>query len=161
MTKTLLVFTCINCMMHSAERRFLIKELVVVMVGYLHSLVFTCINCMMHSAERRFLIKELVVVMVGYVNATVSFPVPSYRLNWGILNLIQHKYGINHITKKLHRNKLEFTYEFIGNFHGNIGKLLTTTQQQSAITWKWRRPCHLLDTSDTPSPNNQNSKTQF
>jgi hypothetical protein len=31
----------------------------------------------------------------------------------------------------LHRNELEFTYEFIGNFHGKIGKLLTTTQHNS------------------------------
>jgi hypothetical protein len=31
----------------------------------------------------------------------------------------------------LHRNELEFTYEFIGNFHGKIGKLLTTTQHNN------------------------------
>jgi hypothetical protein len=31
----------------------------------------------------------------------------------------------------LHRNKLEFTYEFIGNFRGKIGQLLTTTQHNN------------------------------
>jgi hypothetical protein len=35
-------------------------------------------------------------------------------------------YGINLTTNKLHRNKLGFTWEFIGNFQGKIGKLLTT-----------------------------------
>jgi hypothetical protein len=69
--------------------------------------------------------------MVGYLYGTVSFPVPSYRLDWGILNLIQHTYGTNHITNELNRNELEFTYEFIGNFPGKIGKLLTTTQHNN------------------------------
>jgi hypothetical protein len=32
-------------------------------------------------------------------------------------------YGINLTTNKLHRNKLGFTWEFIGNFQGKIGKL--------------------------------------
>jgi hypothetical protein len=45
--------------------------------------------------------------------------------------MIQHTYGINHITNNLHRNELEFTYEFISNFHGKIGKLLTTTQHNN------------------------------
>jgi hypothetical protein len=31
-----------------------------------------------------------------------------------ICKVIQHTHGINHITNKLHRNKLELTYEFIG-----------------------------------------------
>jgi hypothetical protein len=87
---------------------------------------------MMLSAERRFLIKELVVVMVGYLYANFSFPVPCNLLQVRLRNFEfdpadQHTYGINHITNKLHTNKLEFTYEFIGNFHGKIGKLLTTT----------------------------------
>jgi hypothetical protein len=47
-------------------------------------------------------------------------------------------YGINLTTNKLHRNKLGFTWEFIGNFQGKIGKLLTT-KKQSAMNPTWPR----------------------
>jgi hypothetical protein len=111
---------------------------------------------MMHSAERRFLIKELVVVMVGYLYATVFFPVTSYKLDWGILNLIQNTYGINHITNKFHRNELEFTNEFIGNFHGKIGKLLTTTHTTIRHHMKTTTPMSSIGHLRHPK-----SKTQF
>jgi hypothetical protein len=47
-------------------------------------------------------------------------------------------YGINLTTNKMHRNKLGFTWEFIGNFQGKIGKLLTT-KKQSAMNPTWQR----------------------
>jgi hypothetical protein len=47
-------------------------------------------------------------------------------------------YGINLTTNKMHRNKLGFTWEFIGNFQEKIGKLLTT-KKQSAMNPTWQR----------------------
>ncbi len=71
-----------------------------------------------------------------------------------ICKVIQHTYGINHITNKFHRNKLEFTDEFIGNFHGKIKENFWQPPNNPPSHDKQEHLCHLLDTIDTSSPKN-------
>jgi hypothetical protein len=90
---------------------------------------------MKHSIKQKFLMKEL---MVGYLYLASCLSRSFLHVITRNMKGNQTHIGNKSHTNKLHRNKLEFTYEFIGNFHVKIGKYigkLLTTTRQSTIKW--------------------------